>query len=178
MFLVLLILHFSSTVLAQRELPENGVDSVTGTWWKITNVTSVFSDRDGYDSAFAEYERREYSLDSPDSIVIYVCGELVPWLIKYAQYPVPSFPVTAVFRVKEPPQNVSNIPLDLLSASSYKRGMKHGWEYEYYHWRELQGMCILGNFRIKSKGQWKYGHKKGKWVYYNKDGTVLRTKKY
>lgn len=178
-FSFLCLLLGGHIISAQREMQYTGIDSVAGTKWEVVNIRMVFGDREGHDSAFADYDRKIYDLDVPDSIVVYVCGELLPLFIRHAadQYQ-HGFPVTAVFTVGKADIFTFSEPFELLSRCSYQRGVKHGWEYEYYRWKELQGVCVLANFRVKSKGRWKYGQKKGKWVYYDKTGAVLRTETY
>jgi hypothetical protein len=66
----------------------------------------------------------------------------------------------------------------LMRQSFFVDGKKNGVEMEYYKIQELEGLCIVDNFRLKCKGGWKNDEKHGKWTYYSKLGQLILTEIY
>ncbi len=56
--------------------------------------------------------------------------------------------------------------------------IKHGEETIYYSIPELKGVIIVGNFRMKSKGNWENGSKTGTWKYYSPQGYLRKIEKW
>ncbi len=68
---------------------------------------------------------------------------------------------------------------DIAAYRFYKKLRKHGPETVYYSIDDLRGVLITGtHFRLKEKGDWKKGHKVGKWYYYSKNGELERREKW
>ncbi len=67
---------------------------------------------------------------------------------------------------------------NLIYKCSHKHTVKHGDEFYFYSIPELKNICIVGNFRLKVLGRWKYGQKHGEWIEYDKSGKITSIKKY
>jgi hypothetical protein len=67
---------------------------------------------------------------------------------------------------------------DQITQRQYKNGVAHGVETGRYTPTELNGVCVKQNFQLKYTGKWKAGKKHGKWLWYNKEGFLVKIEVY
>jgi len=118
----------------------------------------------------SNYDLYEFFSDVPQVILIKIPdGSLIDSI--YFEYGVGEITITVASKASRGKDNVfSNYELNRKRLSGYFYNEIHGYEYLYYHPKEISETIVGKKFLLKREGWYEQGVKHGKWMYYSEIG--------
>ncbi|MCB0478484.1 MAG: hypothetical protein KDC84_09995 [Crocinitomicaceae bacterium] len=126
----------------------------------------------------SNFDLYEYTEEIPQTIILRTADSSFLDTVRF-EFGKGSQEIILESKSLKPKNNLfSNYELNRSSLTGYFYNTQHGYEYTYYHPKEITEVYEGSKFLLKREAWYEEGERSGKWLYYDKKGRLVKTEIY